>query len=35
MELSPGILVTANPFFYAREYFLKGVDAKKDKESSA
>jgi hypothetical protein len=35
MELLPGILVTANPFFYAREYFFKGVNAKKDKESSA
>lgn len=35
MELSSAILMTANPFFYAREYFLQGVNAKKDKESSA
>ena len=35
MELSSGILMTANPFFYAREYFLQRVNAKKDKESSA
>ncbi|MBB6499592.1 hypothetical protein HDF25_001734 [Pedobacter cryoconitis] len=35
MELSSGVLMTANPFLYAREYFFKGVDAKKDTESSA